>query len=109
MLESLEFLLILAVGLIVISWHLANEARGRDGEIGLLALKDDAREETPQRRYRKKPRRAPRRRLDAVDAPAAYQMREHADPGRRFRRQIEARYRVKDRLDRAGPQRRDDA
>ncbi len=107
--ESLEFLGVLIVGLVIAGWYFLNEEKGADGDIGLLALKPNVAEPTKKSRgrYRIKPRRAMRAR-DARSIDDA-RMAEAAEPAyrvfdddararRRFRRQDEARYRVKDKL-----------
>lgn len=107
--ESLEFLVILAVGLIVAGWYYLNEAKGANGELGLLAIKPDvvAPPEERKSRYRLKERSTvrarDRRSLDAAKSveaakPAYRQLDDTARARRRFRRQDEARYRVKDKL-----------
>ncbi len=108
--ESLEFLCILAVGLTVAGWYYLNEKKGAEGELGLLAIKPDVvapPEEKSRGRYRLKERRAvrarDRRSLDTAKSaetakPAYRQLDDAARARRRFRRQDEARYRVKDKL-----------
>ena len=107
--ESLEFLCILIVGIAVVSWYCLNEARNADGGLGILALKPgaDAQPEKRRGRYRIKPRRAVRSRelrsitetKAAEEASPAYRALEDlAQARRRFRRQDEARYRVKDKI-----------
>ena len=107
--ESLEFLSILIVGLVVAGWYYLNEKKGAGGELGLLAIKPDVVAPPEQRksRYRLKDRRAvrarDRRSLDAAKSaesakPAYRQLDDAASARRRFRLQDEARYRVKDKL-----------
>lgn len=107
--ENIEFLGVLIVGITVAGWYFLNEEKGADGALGLLALKPDtaAPREARRSRYRIKPRRALRSRdARSVDdakaaqtAAPAYRMRDDAARARqRFRRQDEARYRVKDKL-----------
>ena len=107
--ESLEFLCILTVGLVVAGWYYRNEKNGAEGELGLLAIKPDVVKTPEQRksRYRLKNRRAARARdkrdLDGAKSaesgtPAYRQLDDAARARRRFRRQDEARYRVKDKL-----------
>lgn len=107
--ENIEFLGVLIVGITVAGWYFLNEEKGANGEIGLLALKPDAAEPPGEQRsrYRIKPRRAVRARdarsiqdlKDADTAAPAYRVLEDAARARRrFRRQDEARYRVKDKL-----------
>ncbi len=107
--ENLEFLGVILVGILVAGWYFHNEEKGADGDIGLLALKPDV-APPPARsrgRYRIKPRRAARARdartVDDAraleDAPPAYRAADDATRARRrFRRQDEARYRVKDKM-----------
>jgi len=107
--ESLEFIGILVVGAIVAGWYFQNAEKGANGEFGILAVKPDRpaapEEKTP--RYRIKPRRAIRARdlrsvesaKAAEEAAPAYRVRtEAASMRRRFRRQDEARYRIKDKV-----------
>ncbi len=108
--ESLEFIAVIAVALVVCGWYFLNEEKGGDGEIGLLALKPDQRPAPAKKkrgRYRIKPRAARRARdrasVDAVKsdegAKPAYRTIDAATRARRrFRRQDEIRYRVRDRL-----------
>ncbi len=107
--ESLEFLAILLVGISVAGWYYMNEAKGADGDIGLLALKPDAFAppvEKTRGRYRLKERRAARARdrrepggPHGENAKPAYRaMDDAARARRRFRRQDEVRYRVKDKV-----------
>ena len=107
--ENFEFLGVLIVGIAVAGWYFLNEEKGADGDIGLLALKPDTAEPPEERRsrYRIKPRRAVRSRdarsvqgaKEAETAAPAYRVLDDAARARRrFRRQDEARYRVKDKL-----------
>ncbi len=107
--ESLEFLCILIVGIVVVGWYCLNESRKADGDLGILALKPGANAQPAKRRgrYRIKPRRAVRSRelrsiseTKAVEAasPAYRALEDLAQARRRFRRQDEARYRGKDKI-----------
>jgi hypothetical protein len=108
--ESLEFLGIITIALVVCGWYFLNEEKGGDGELGLLALKPDQRKAEPKKvrgRYRVKARAAQRARdqasVDAVKAneeakPAYRPVDETARARRRFRRQDETRYKVRDRM-----------
>jgi len=112
LMESLEFLLVLAALGAVLSWYLRNEAAGADGLLGMLALKDDPDASMAGRRrsYRIKPRiaqRAHQRRMEALSGTGAETskgaFRTSCDDDRmrrRYRRQDEARYRVKDKASR---------
>lgn len=106
--ETIEFIGIITVALVVAGWYFYNEEKGRDGEIGLLALKPDAHAKAAKKKrsYRIKPRSAARARglrtvADAraadAGAPAYRKLEDTAKARRRFRRQDEARYLVKDR------------
>ena len=101
--DSLEFLLIVAVFAAILWWYLANVRAGSDGLVGLLALKDDPQpaKTAKKKSYRIKDR--PTRRASMRDSrmeapPKTYRPLddEAARMRRRFRRQDEARYRVKD-------------
>ena len=101
--DSLEFILIVAVIAVVLRWYLMNAEAKSDGLLGFLALKDDPETaEAPGRKsYRIKARA--RRGAAALDdsrdaeAPKTYRTLEEGERmRRRFRRQDEARYRVKD-------------
>lgn len=109
--EALEFIAIIVVAFVIVGWYVFNEAKGADGERGLLALTpdDDAQEKARKGgpRYRIKPRLARRahdaRSLDGLaragaPAPAFRKTDDDASARRRFRRQDETRYRVKDRM-----------
>lgn len=98
--------MIVAAG--VIGWYLQNEETGADGERGILALRPDAKIPQPKARsrYSIKPRKALRARdratvesVKAAREPASsYRAIDEAERMRRkFRRQDDARYRVKDR------------
>ena len=107
--ENIEFLGVLIVGITVAGWYFLNAEKGANGDIGLLALKPDI-AELPKKsrgRYRIKPRRAVRSRdarsvQDAKEAqaaaPAYRELEDAARARRRFRRQDEVRYRVKDKV-----------
>jgi hypothetical protein len=107
--DVLEFILIIAVFAGVLYWYLQNAEAGSDGLKGFLALTDDPEEATgvKKRSYRFKERAArggaamrdvraeqklkpTYRSRDGDEADRAERMR------RKFRRQDEARYRVKD-------------
>ena len=76
--DSLEFILIIAVFAAILGWYLLHAMRGdQDGGLGLFALRPDPEPETP-----------------SDPAPTALP----ADaPPRRYRRRETARYRLKDR------------
>ena len=108
--DSLEFLLIIAVFAAVLLWYLQNAEAGSEGLVGLLALRDDPEEarSVKKRSYRIKERpqrdKAAMRDIRAEkNQRAAYRVKGGAGAGgaeqmrQRFRRQDEARYRVKDR------------
>jgi len=107
--DSLVFIGIIATGAVVIAWYIRNEQAKSDGLLGLLALQDDPDSAKPnawRRSYRIKTRIA----RCAHDAAGGFDARKAAlgaerkfrtlDEGehmrRRYRRQDEARYRVKD-------------
>ncbi|WDI32687.1 hypothetical protein PUV54_05685 [Hyphococcus flavus] len=107
--DSIEFLLIVAVFAVVLFWYLQNAERGSDGLIGLLALEDDPDEAKgiKKQSYRLKDR--PDRSKAAMrdirkehHAQRSYRFKDGEELSReerlkqRFRRQDEARYRVKD-------------
>jgi cbb3-type cytochrome oxidase subunit 3 len=102
--DSLEFLLIVAVFAGVLWWYLANERAGAGGLAGLLALKDDPEpakaEKKKSYRIKDRPARGAARLRDSRTdtAPKTYRSLddESARMRQRFRRQDEARYRVKD-------------
>lgn len=101
--ESLEFIAVVGVFGAILVWYLQNMSKGGDGAHGLLAMRNEPNEEAskgPQRAYRSKSRIARR----AQDRKAAFSHENavndeaHTERMRRkFRRQDEARYRVKDR------------
>ena len=105
--EGLEFIAVIIVLAAILAWYLQNITTGGDGSRGLLAMRTDPKEvenERPKRSYRSKSRIAGR----AQDRPAVFAQKAggqgaasdavHAERMRRkFRRQDEARYRVKDR------------
>lgn len=107
--ETVQFLAILATFAAVLAWYLANAEAGSDGVKGLLALTDDpqtAKTGLKRRAYHMKSRLARRsgdlRETEAVKAqsaatPAFHRPDETDRMRRRFRRQDEARYAVKDR------------
>ena len=102
--DTIEFLLIVAVFAVVIIWYLRNAEARSDGLLGLLALKDDPEIAKHGRRpsYRLKDRTARKpaglrdSREEKKEAVTYTQASENDDMRRRFRRQDEARYRVKD-------------
>lgn len=107
--DSIEFLLIVAVFAAVLYWYLKNAEAGVEGLLGYLALLDDPEEAKAgkSRAYRIK-ERAARGNTTMRDARAeknrhaAYRLKGGDDASRterlrkRFHRQDEARYRVKD-------------
>ncbi|PQA88365.1 hypothetical protein [Hyphococcus luteus] len=109
--DTIEFILILAVFAVVLHWYLKNARAKSDGLLGLLALKDDPEIDARPRRkaYRLKPR-ARTRAADLRDsrtedaAPKTYRTLDEGERmRRRYRRQDEARYRVKDKAARYKP------
>ncbi len=106
--DSIEFILIVATFAVVIVWYLRNAEARSDGLLGILALKDDPEIVKHGRRpsYRLKDRtaRKPAGLRDSREAQKAastttstyVQKDEDEAARRRFRRQDEARYRVKD-------------
>jgi hypothetical protein len=102
--DTIEFLLIVAVFAVVLSWYLQNAEAKSDGLVGLLALADDPEIAKHGRRksYRLKDRtaRKPAAMRDSREAATHFvtytQTNEDEQMRRRFRRQDEARYRVKD-------------
>ena len=109
MTETLEFITMIAVLATVSLWYMVNAESGSDGLKGLFAMIDDPESAKPRGRrksYRIKSRLARRahERRDIEDAKAvstakaAFRTKDHGERmHRRFRRQDEARYRVKDR------------
>lgn len=101
--DSLEFILIVAVFAVVLRWYLKNAEAKSEGLLGLLALKDDPEIAKAARRksYRVKARArggvAALADSRAEEPPKTYRTLEEGERmRRRFRRQDEARYRVKD-------------
>ncbi len=115
--EALEFIAILATFAVALFWYIQNTEAGSDGARGLLAISSDpdaaggaaARDpdspDATRASYRIKKRLAMRahERRDAASAktqseaaPAFRLLRENERMRRKFRRQDEARYRVKD-------------
>jgi hypothetical protein len=102
--DTLEFLLIVAIFAFVLFWYVQNEEANSEGLIGLLALRDDPEiaKRGPRKSYRIKDRtaRKPAGMHDSREKKTSdvtyRQDDEHAHMLRRFRRQDEARYRVKD-------------
>ncbi len=109
--DALEFILILAVFAVVLHWYLANARAGSAGLLGLLALKEDPESAAKSRRkaYRIKARARtkPSGLRDSRTEDAAPKTYRTLDEGerrrRRYRRQDEARYRVKDKAARYKP------
>lgn len=101
--DSLEFILIVAVFAVVLRWYLKNAEAKSDGLLGFLALKDDPATAKASRRksYRMKVR-ARGGTAELADSredkgPKTYRTLEEGERmRRRYRRQDEARYRVKD-------------
>ncbi len=64
--ESIAYIVALSVGVALMAWYVANEARGTDGAAGFLAIGGDGeyREDDPTEsaRYRIRPRLTPDRR-----------------------------------------------
>lgn len=101
--DSLEFILIVAVFAVVLRWYLQNAEAKSDGLLGFLALRDDPAAARAARRksYRMKARARGGAATLAdsrdAEAPKTYRTLEEGERmRRRFRRQDEARYRVKD-------------
>lgn len=102
--DVIEFLLIIAVFAMVLHWYLQNEGAKSDGLIGLLALHDDPdiAKRGKRKSYRIKDRTARKpagmhdSRIEANAAPTYTEQDEDARMRRRFRRQDELRYRIKD-------------
>ncbi len=109
--DTIEFLLIVAVFAAVLYWYLQNAEANSDGLIGFLALADDPEiaKHGRRRSYRLKDRTARkpagmRDSREAVSNTITYtQANEDEQVRRRFRRQDEARYRVKDKAARFKP------
>jgi hypothetical protein len=118
-LESLEFIVIIAIFAVILLWYLHNARTQSDGLRGLLAMRDDPETTKPASSksasnspsYRVKSRIAPnaheprpnnvRDQENGVSTPkntpsAYHALDEAARMRRKFRRQDEARYRVKD-------------
>jgi len=107
-LGGLVFVGILATGALVVIWYVQNRHAGADGIVGLLALRDDPAAAKPGAKcgsYRMKMRKAPpgrQRRKATPPEPEIAEKRTYTVVGeaecmrRRFRRQDEARYVVKD-------------
>lgn len=108
--ETLEFIAVILTFAIVLSWYLHNLWSQSDGRRGLLALSADPvakNPDAPTKAYRMKSRIS--RSLNAkpshdetlsakhVNTPAPIEKPDAARMRRKFRRQDEARYRVKDR------------
>lgn len=108
--DTLEFLLIVTVFAVVLFWYLKNAEAKSDGLLGLLALKDDPQAAKGARRksyrIRNRAMRRPAGLRDSREeaaAPKTYHTQEEGERmRRRFRRQDEARYRVKDMAAKSG-------
>ena len=103
--DSIEFILILASFGFVLFWYVQNLEKGEDGGIGLLALTASPTVSAKPRAYRVKERKTPNRfaapsrigSSDSAQPVASYRIKpDTAKMRQRFRRQDEARYRVKD-------------
>ena len=106
--NSLVFIAVIITFAIVLVWYIHNEQAGADGSQGLLALNPDPETEEagPEKRsYRTKSRAAQRTRARSVNditknadagTPSFKKRMTTVDIRRKFRRQDEARYRVKD-------------
>lgn len=106
--DSIEFILIVATFAVVIIWYFRNAEARSDGLLGFLALKDDPDIVKHGRRpsYRLKDRTArkpaglrdSREEKKAASTTTSTYVQKDDDEAarRRFRRQDEARYRVKD-------------
>ncbi|MFC2951170.1 hypothetical protein ACFOOP_04475 [Marinicaulis aureus] len=102
--DSIEFFLIVASFAVVIIWYLRNAEARSDGLLGLLALKDDPdlvkHGRRPSYRLKDRTARKPAGLRDSREAQksvATYTQKDDDEAmRRRFRRQDEARYRVKD-------------
>lgn len=102
--DTIEFLLIVVVFAVVLFWYLQNEEAKSEGLLGLLALRDDPEiaKHGPRKSYRIKDRTARKpagmrdSREENPNAVTYRQSDENARALQRFRRQDEARYRVKD-------------
>lgn len=91
--DSLAFIAALGVGVAVIIWYLANEARGSQGDFGIFAVEsrpsragaDEADAEAA--RYRTRARLTPDRRagLHTTDAEKAYRRKPAEKPTYRIR------------------------
>ena len=109
--DTLEFLLIVAVFAFVLFWYVQNEEAKSEGLIGLLAMLDDPEiaKHGPRKSYRIKDRtaRKPAGMRDSREKETSDVTYRQADEDarmlRRFRRQDEARYRVKDKAARFTP------
>ena len=82
--DSLVFIATLGVGVAVIFWFVANEARSADASVGLFALKgEEAAKETAEAgpRYRARARLAPgKRSAHAPGAVRAYRVKRSEKP-----------------------------
>jgi len=79
--ENIAYLVALGVGVALMAWYVANEARGSDGAAGFLAIggRAEYRADEPieAARYRIRPRLTPDRRagLQPVSPQSAYRMK----------------------------------
>lgn len=113
--DSIEFLLIVAVFAVIILWYLKNAEARSDGLLGLLALKDDPDIAKHGRRpsYRLKDRtaRKPSGLHDSREAKketVTYSQPSQSEiMRRRFRRQDDVRYRLKDKAAKFKPRSED--
>lgn len=107
--ESIEFLGVIAVVALIAGWYFLNEEKGADGELGPLALRPDVHPKEIKKtrgRYRIKPRASQRMtgarsvesaRTQENAKPAYRELDDAARARRRFRRQDDVRYQVKNR------------
>lgn len=105
--DSLEFIAIVAFFAVVMLWYLKNAEAGSDGLLGILAIIDDPESagSRPSRAYRMKERKTRSKDTDirtaSAENPASATYAIADDSARmrqRFRRQDEARYKVKDKV-----------
>lgn len=89
--DSIAFLTVILVGVVLAAWFALNEERGSDGALGLLALRGadaaggDLSEEEETARYRRRTRLTPERRagLKPAGAVSAYRARPAERPSYR--------------------------
>lgn len=104
--DTLIFLATLITFGVIVYWYVRNEQMQADGSFGLLGLAPDpAAEAAKKRAYRTKQRGVPNVRARNIDDVLNQARMQNADPAkpemtprmrRKFRRQDEVRYRVKD-------------